>query len=850
MAGEEWALVGPAVQPGPSTAAPREAVPSPTCRALEITDVAVDVPETMQGREGTHYTQSLEIERLIEASAQFQRFSGKGDTSVGSFGEEKDSDGDDVMEEATRSPTHSSNATQQAAASVSPLDNPDAATIEKVRSIVEKELDAELEYKVAEVALVEERLSEVETLLEKLRACTEGGRGRGRRQTYTPEESTQSTRGSKLYVLVDDHFVQLICPSCQKVAFTSQTGFVNHCRMQHGLRFASVEDAVEYCGLPVPDSAVPLEDPVRHSIPILTKRQRSPLKGSTEGNQRKISKSSEGESPGRGEATTPSQVSALKGREEEEKERERGIRQKDSNSSDDRGERALDRSLDVATVVSRFYVTMRVYIGNTSKHIPEALRPPGDMSTHKWMVYVRGPERDPDISHFVQKVRFFLHPSFKPNDVVDVTAPPFRIVRKGWGEFPVRVQLFFTSKRTKPVDYIHQLKLDHKNLGLAVLGLERAVDVELDREFFVSKQRELQNLRVADSVNEVEEARDEEDTKKASNAIVLPVEAMRPEVERRIGQISSESEETQVYIESLLREAQKTYALISGSAYSLPYAIAATMEEWNAWNIGKRRSSEWQRAKRVRQKILSDTGIDVATKTILVWYRAHGFAPNPPTTVAVPASDEEEVAAFDPLLGTKPFTMKALNRICFCKFCGAIHAPLEDFMSHQRDCGRRQRATTISSWSPCPAVLAPPSLLNGQQGAAPHPPPLRMESSVVAPVERLSAGMNAKAYHAAHVKFFPFVRQALQPLGLVLDRRPSMKPLTESILLVAMLRFAQELIDATVEICREQDVQNVPESLAHLRVLVPFHLFKAICKGPRFDFLTNAGLLRPARRPQ
>ena len=220
-----------------------------------------------------------------------------------------------------------------------------------------------------------------------------------------------------------------------------------------------------------------------------------------------------------------------------------------------------------------------------------------------------------------------------------MTAPPFRIVRKGWGEFPVRVQLFFTSKKTKPVDYIHQLKLDHKNLGLAVLGLERPVDVELDREFFVSKQHELEGMDVCDEEG-MEEEQEEDSKAKAGSSVVLPVEAMLPEAEKSIRVLSKENEETQVYIESLLRDAEKTYALISSSAYSLPYAIAASKEEWNSWNIGKRRSSEWQRAKRVRQKILGDTGIDVATKTILIWYRVHGFAPNPPLTVSVQSDDE------------------------------------------------------------------------------------------------------------------------------------------------------------------------------------------------------------------
>jgi hypothetical protein len=50
----------------------------------------------------------------------------------------------------------------------------------------------------------------------------------------------------------------------------------------------------------------------------------------------------------------------------------------------------------------------------------------------------------------------------RPNDVVEVTQPPFRLLRKGWGEFPLRIQLFFVDNvrnKQKPIDYIHHLKV-------------------------------------------------------------------------------------------------------------------------------------------------------------------------------------------------------------------------------------------------------------------------------------------------------------------------------------------------------------------------------------------------------
>ncbi|XP_048861045.1 YEATS domain-containing protein 2 [Brienomyrus brachyistius] len=130
---------------------------------------------------------------------------------------------------------------------------------------------------------------------------------------------------------------------------------------------------------------------------------------------------------------------------------------------------------------SRLYVKKTIVVGNVSKYIPPDKREENDQSTHKWMVYVRGSRREPSIDHFVKKVWFFLHPSYKPNDLVEVSEPPFHLTRRGWGEFPVRVQIHFKDARNKRVDIIHHLKLDRTYTGLQTLGAETVVDVELHR---------------------------------------------------------------------------------------------------------------------------------------------------------------------------------------------------------------------------------------------------------------------------------------------------------------------------------------------------------------------------------
>ncbi|XP_055084349.1 YEATS domain-containing protein 2 isoform X1 [Periophthalmus magnuspinnatus] len=131
---------------------------------------------------------------------------------------------------------------------------------------------------------------------------------------------------------------------------------------------------------------------------------------------------------------------------------------------------------------SRLYVKKTIVVGNVSKYIPPDKREENDQSTHKWMVYVRGSRREPSIDHFVKKVWFFLHPSYKPNDLVEVSEPPFHLTRRGWGEFPVRIQIHFKDPRNKRIDIIHQLKLDRTYTGLQTLGAETVVDVELHRD--------------------------------------------------------------------------------------------------------------------------------------------------------------------------------------------------------------------------------------------------------------------------------------------------------------------------------------------------------------------------------
>uniref|UniRef100_A0A2A4K180 YEATS domain-containing protein n=1 Tax=Heliothis virescens TaxID=7102 RepID=A0A2A4K180_HELVI len=120
----------------------------------------------------------------------------------------------------------------------------------------------------------------------------------------------------------------------------------------------------------------------------------------------------------------------------------------------------------------------RIVIGNTSKYAPAASR--ADRSTHKWLLYVRGPAAAPDLSAVVTAVRVRLHHSYAPHHTVHIHKPPYHVSRRGWGEFPAKVELHFAlPERNRPACVEHTIKLDRNYTGLQTLGAETVIDVWL-----------------------------------------------------------------------------------------------------------------------------------------------------------------------------------------------------------------------------------------------------------------------------------------------------------------------------------------------------------------------------------
>jgi transcription initiation factor IIF auxiliary subunit len=338
---------------------------------------------------------------------------------------------------------------------------------------------------------------------------------------------------------------------------------------------------------------------------------------------------------------------------------------------------------------SRFYVKRRIVVGNVSKWIsPEKRDPNLQKYTHKWMVYVAGPPHDLNVTPFIRKVRFYLHPSYRPHDIVDVVDPPFQLTRYGWGEFPMRIQIFFVDKRNKPVDVIHALKLDDTHSGKQRLGDERAFDLELDRntEFIASvpehnkRKRKLNIVQGSIQLNAP-------NTRKIN--IILNDQNQKEQNNERI------TPEDMNRLEPLLKEAVQNYPLILSLAAlamrksTLPYSTATSARAYLSWELDRRKTSEINRAKLIRSLVqsLARTSPDekvkmitesLTTRQVILWCREKGYTPvnledapnsdalnrsiaiKPPISSLIP-SDIDKSA---------PLVKRPQHQITYCKSCG------------------------------------------------------------------------------------------------------------------------------------------------------------------------------------
>eukprot|EP00878_Enallax_costatus_P038018 GHUV01043145.1.p1 GENE.GHUV01043145.1~~GHUV01043145.1.p1 ORF type:complete len:208 (+),score=44.90 GHUV01043145.1:368-991(+) len=97
-----------------------------------------------------------------------------------------------------------------------------------------------------------------------------------------------------------------------------------------------------------------------------------------------------------------------------------------------------------------------IIVGTVSQFLGK--KAANEYASHRWTAYVRGVGTE-DVTHFIQRVTFQLHPSFK-DPVRRVEQPPFELTETGWGEFDISMVLHFTPDAgEKDLEIFHRLKL-------------------------------------------------------------------------------------------------------------------------------------------------------------------------------------------------------------------------------------------------------------------------------------------------------------------------------------------------------------------------------------------------------
>lgn len=369
-------------------------------------------------------------------------------------------------------------------------------------------------------------------------------------------------------------------------------------------------------------------------------------------------------------------------------------------------------------------VKKKIIVGNTSTYIPEDHREETDQYTHKWMIYVRGPKEEPEMT-WVKKVRIQIHPSFAPNDVVDLHNPPFHLSRRGYGEFPVQVQLYFHDSNTQSsgvrndnnqqqqqpgVTIVHQLTLDKEATGKQVIHPETITEIEIDGAAIVpqysgtttattdeeQQQQPAKKIKTSSSSQHPTTAPAAagaapaapsavsvtsaapgaggvvvDSSSSSSSIMIVPSHPCMKYDNRLIldggeSAWSSLSEE-----ERLIVEVARKFPLIvqQDTATATPYLSARSNEEFMSWTIGKRKAAERFRALYVKKYIMLkyDHCRDVTTAQVCRICRRAGLSP------IVVQSDA--LGVLQRMIDPRRKNYTTSTR--YCKYCGTAHSSFD-----------------------------------------------------------------------------------------------------------------------------------------------------------------------------
>ena len=108
-------------------------------------------------------------------------------------------------------------------------------------------------------------------------------------------------------------------------------------------------------------------------------------------------------------------------------------------------------------------IKKKIVLATYAFNLPLELRDNFNGATHEWTCLLRGREPCDDLSTFIKRVTFTLHPSFINAQRVCEKGMPFSVQEHGWGEFEISCKLTFIDPDERSVELKHHLKLYPEN---------------------------------------------------------------------------------------------------------------------------------------------------------------------------------------------------------------------------------------------------------------------------------------------------------------------------------------------------------------------------------------------------
>lgn len=121
------------------------------------------------------------------------------------------------------------------------------------------------------------------------------------------------------------------------------------------------------------------------------------------------------------------------------------------------------------------FTELKLVVGN--RHESVKAKQNRAYNSHRWTMFVKFADKKISANHFIEKVRFGLHPSFGA-DYMDIKANPdgkFEFGCTGWGTFNVPVTIHFRRECGMPPEQ-RKMELDH-NLSFEGAGKWRTIPI-------------------------------------------------------------------------------------------------------------------------------------------------------------------------------------------------------------------------------------------------------------------------------------------------------------------------------------------------------------------------------------